>query len=59
VADFGVGTQIVWHVVCHKDKWLAPALHAFLQLTQEVLAADKMQVSLADEADLSQGDADG
>jgi DNA-binding transcriptional LysR family regulator len=31
--DFCVVTQIMWH----KDKWLSPSLHAFLNVTRELL----------------------
>lgn len=31
--DFSVATQMVWH----KDKWLSPALRAFLEMTRGVL----------------------
>lgn len=31
---FGVATQMLWH----KDKWVSPALQAFLTVTREVLA---------------------
>jgi DNA-binding transcriptional LysR family regulator len=33
--DFQVVTQVLWH----KDKWLSPALNAFLTVTREVLKA--------------------
>ena len=31
--DFQVVTQVLWH----KEKWLSPALNAFLTVTREVL----------------------
>lgn len=31
--DLSVVTQLAWH----KDKWLSPALRAFLQVTREML----------------------
>lgn len=33
--DFGLVTLMVWH----RDKWLSPALRAFIALTREILAA--------------------
>ena len=35
----GPDLTVVTYVVWHKDKWLSPALSAFLSLTQEMLAA--------------------
>jgi len=38
----GPDLTVVTHVVWHKDKWLSPALDAFLSLTREMLATQKV-----------------
>jgi DNA-binding transcriptional LysR family regulator len=35
----GPALQVVTQVVWHKDKWLSPALHAFLLITRDELAS--------------------
>jgi len=37
--DFQVVTQLIWH----KDKWLSPALRAFLQVARQVLGAPETE----------------
>ena len=39
--DFDTNTQVVYH----KDKWISPALSAFLKLSREMLAKDDYAVS--------------
>jgi DNA-binding transcriptional LysR family regulator len=37
--DFEVVTQMMWH----KDKWLSPALRAFLEVVREVMGEEMQQ----------------
>ncbi len=38
------GHSVATHMVWHKDKWLSPALRAFLSLSRDVLASEDRQV---------------
>ena len=41
--EFPIETQLVWH----KDKWMSPALKAFLDVTREVIVGEKnLELSL-------------